>query len=153
MLDACASATDKPLTDDIDEFCDSLSVPDISTQDTYSNLLSRMREAAQTAKGVRTAKQVGVLFLDSESLQLDRDAIINEARNAQVFDKMELIPVDLGVRGFARYITAMTANRQNVVRFTRDPLDVQMAIQEQLADRTCEAANRGYDPFGVDPVK
>jgi len=152
IIEACAIATDKSVSDDLDQYCDSLTVPDIVTEDTYSNLISRMRESATEAGRDRNAKQVAVMFVDDESMRLGRYAIVNEARGAEQFDKIEIIVVDLGVRGYANYVQGMAQMRNNVVRFLSGSLYSQSEVKAQLLDRTCEAMNRERNLFNADVV-
>ncbi|XP_005102985.2 cartilage matrix protein isoform X2 [Aplysia californica] len=150
IIDVCQNAENVPL-EDVGNFCDRFSLVEEADVDTYSGLLARMRALSRRNQANREAKQVAVLFVDDESMRLNRFGIVNEARNAEQYDGIELVVVDLGVRGFSNFVQSMAANRNNVVRFLSGSLNAQRTVQKMLLDRSCEAINR-FD-FSPDPNK
>merc|ERR1711874_737635 len=150
LMDVCQNADNVQLGD-VGNYCDRFSLPTEAGDETYTGLLARMRELARQNRAGRGAQQVAVLFVDDESMRLNRFGIVNEARNAEQYEGIEIVVVDLGVRGFANFVQSMAANRNNVVRFLSGSLSAQRTVQKLLLDRTCEAVNR--IDFNVEPNK
>eukprot|EP00745_Piridium_sociabile_P034505 TRINITY_DN59365_c0_g1_i1.p1 TRINITY_DN59365_c0_g1~~TRINITY_DN59365_c0_g1_i1.p1 ORF type:complete len:409 (+),score=95.55 TRINITY_DN59365_c0_g1_i1:161-1387(+) len=108
--------------------------------DAYVKLLTRLRRTATSMREDRSAQQVAVLFIDDQSMRENRFGILQEVRNAQQFDGIEIIVVDLGVRTFQNLLTSMTSDRENVISFEQRGL---LQNVQQILDRICN-----YVAFG-----
>ena len=97
------------------EMCPDLGDATFTRHDTYINLLKDMRTKARDGRSRRpNVNQVAVVFLDHESMTLDRFGILREAQSAR-YDGIEVLVVDLGVAHSAREIlTRMATQRENV---------------------------------------
>ncbi|PVD19732.1 hypothetical protein C0Q70_20223 [Pomacea canaliculata] len=89
-----------------------------SGENTYVNLLTRLRNAATALRaGGRDRKQVAVLFVDDQSIQLNRFGILREARNAAQLDGLDIVVIDLGVRQFVNFVLGLTPVQENYVNY------------------------------------
>ncbi|XP_041363634.1 uncharacterized protein LOC121379198 [Gigantopelta aegis] len=97
------------------DLCTDLGDTSSTRPDTYLNLLKDMRAKARDARSRRpNVNQVAVLFLDHESMTLDRFGIMREAQSAR-YDGIEVVVVDLGVAHSSREILSrMASQRENV---------------------------------------
>nr|WNX29087.1 VWACP-4 [Colubraria reticulata] len=110
-------------------------------EDTYLNLVSRLRSQARSMRDARQANQVAVLFVDDQFLSENRFRILQEVRNAMQFDGISIIVVDLGVRSFRNLVISMTSHRENIINYnTFEDQGLQQSVQDIL-DRVCEYAN------------
>lgn len=89
-----------------------------SGENTYVNLLTRLRNAATTLRAAgRDRKQVAVLFVDDQSMQLNRFGILREARNAAQLDGLDIVVIDLGVRQYVNFVLGLTPVQENYVNY------------------------------------
>lgn len=106
---------------------------------TYVNLVSDLRARARTMREARAATQVAIFFIDDQSMRENRFGILQEVRNAEQFDGINNIVVDLGVRNYTNFVAGMTSARENVINFDVDPRDGGMRqVIQQILDRICD---------------
>lgn len=103
-------------------------------EDTYVNLVSRLRRTATSMRETRSARQIAVLFIDDQSMRENRFGILQEVRNAEQFDGIDIIVVDLGVRTYRNLVISMTSDRENVINFEQQGLQQNL---QQILDRIC----------------
>ncbi|XP_076443569.1 uncharacterized protein LOC143282028 isoform X2 [Babylonia areolata] len=125
-----------------DRYCDRFG--DALSQDgeTYVNLVSELRRKATSMREDRVANQVAVLFIDDQSMRENRFGILQEARNAEQFDGITNIVVDLGVRNYSNFVDGMTSGRENVIIYQDQGF--QQNVQSIL-DRICEYVSFSFE--------
>ncbi|KAK7499742.1 hypothetical protein BaRGS_00009083 [Batillaria attramentaria] len=141
IMDACENAVDRGFQG-TDRYCDRFGNALETTENTYVDLLSRLRDAARTMRTERDANQVAVLFVDDQSLQANRFGILREARNIATFDGIQIVVVDLGVRQFGNFVSGLAQNPDDVIDYFAQG---QSQSRRRLLDRICENING----FGV----
>ncbi|CAG5132470.1 unnamed protein product, partial [Candidula unifasciata] len=147
LLSICNNAENVPLSS-LNNYCDRYQAPPPANVDTYVLLLSRLRTIASQSR--RGQKQVAVLFLDEESLRLNRNGLINEARNIGQRDNVDIIVVDLATRGYGNVIQNIASYRDNVITFGPGGVASQRPVLNSFLERACTVIN-GEDIY-IPPV-
>lgn len=137
IMDACEAGVDRGFQGP-ERFCNRFGNALESDENTYVNLLTRLRDAARAMRTDRVSNQVAVLFVDDQSMQANRFGILQEARNVGQFDGVELVVVDLGVRQFGNFVAGLTSNQQNVINYFTAG---QAQTRRLLIDRVCAGIN------------
>jgi hypothetical protein len=145
LLGICNNAENVPVSS-LNSYCDRLQVPALANADTYVQLLARVRAIARQSP--RETKKVGVLFLDEESIRLNRYGLITEARSVASAENIEIIVVDFGARGVGQNAQLIAPSRANTFSFAPGSLSAQRPLLNSLLERTCTVING--DPFNFD---
>jgi hypothetical protein len=143
LLGICNNAENVPVSS-LNSYCDRLRPQAPANSETYVQLLTRVRELA--SQSPREAKKVAVLFLDEESLRLNRYGVITEARSVASAENIEIIVVDFGARGVGQNAQLIAPSRANTFSFSPGSLSAQRPLLNSLLERTCTVING--DDFG-----
>lgn len=149
-LDICRNATDFRFQGP-ESFCNRFGDAVVQDDNSYTNLLTRVRLAAERIKVNRESNLVVVLFMDDFSMRSGRFSILQEVRNQQR-DGIKTIVVDLGVRDFSNFVMGMASTREDVITYFGQSSTARS--ERLIIDRLCLALNLEIDPFGtVRPAK
>ncbi|KAL8582333.1 hypothetical protein ACOMHN_037090 [Nucella lapillus] len=105
--------------------------------ETYVSLVSDLRNRARSMRDARAATQVAVLFIDDQSMRENRFGILQEVRNAEQFDGINIIVVDLGVRNYSNFVAGMTSVRENVINYDIRESSLRQTVG-QILGRICD---------------
>ncbi|BFY97693.1 hypothetical protein BsWGS_00732 [Bradybaena similaris] len=145
LLGICSNA-ENVLLSNLDNYCDRNQPVGTANQNTYVQLLSRLRTIA--AQSRREVKKLAVLFIDEESLRLNRQSLINEATNIRQRENIDIIVVDLGLRPvYSNLIQNIAPFRENVITFAQGSVASQRQVLNALLQRTCTIINGADDDF------
>jgi len=128
----------------LDRYCNRELAPLDPTASTNSNLMDRVQRLAEDNRAVRRGvPQVMVLFMNQAMVSRERGGYAMwQAASTLRNSGVEIVVVDLGVRGGSRTGGQYAGSQSNVVTFARGSIVDQMQAKTDFLDKTCAALSR-----------